>query len=107
MFSKMDQTKLFLDRFLFITGPSVRVDGPPDHSTESHSICWVKESNKVSEYADGGDLVSLYKRRGSFTPDELGFYAAEILLGITGLALKVFFVLIQLKPKIEVKISPN
>ena len=49
--------------------------------------------------------MSLYKRRGSFTPDELGFYAAEILLGITGLALKGF--LTQLKPQIEVKISPN
>ena len=41
--------------------------------------------------------MSLYKRRGSFTPDELGFYAAEILLGITGLALKVFLVLDPIK----------
>ena len=45
-----------------------------------------KKTEIVSEYADGGDLVSLYKRRGSFTPEELGFYAAEILLGITGTA---------------------
>ena len=36
----------------------------------------------VSEYADGGDLISLQKRRGSFTLDELLFYAAEMLVGI-------------------------
>ena len=34
-------------------------------------------------------MVSLYKRRGSFTPEELGFYAAEILLGITGPAFRL------------------
>ena len=49
--------------------------------------------------------MSLYKRRGAFTPEELGFYAAEILLGITGLALKDSF---ELAPSWGslIKISP-
>ena len=40
---------------------------------------------KVSEYADGGNLLTLQKRRGRFTVDELMFYAAEIILGILAL----------------------
>ena len=45
----------------------------------------VFEPSKVSEYADGGNLLTLQKRRGRFTVDELMFYAAEIILGILAL----------------------